>query len=67
MFYIEPEHRNIKTLGALVKEAKKFASSVNIPLRFDLLLEADTNTKKRLFKMYGFKPLSVVGYYEPDI
>jgi hypothetical protein len=63
MFYIEPEHRNIRTLDALMKEIKGFAVSKNLPIRLDFLVDGEVSAKARLFERYGFKPFSVVGVY----
>jgi len=63
MFYIEPEHRNIKTLGALVKSAQEFADSHKLPLRIDFAVNGDEETRKRLMKMNNFDVKSIVGIY----
>lgn len=63
MFYVEPEHRNIKTLGRLVEAAKDFAKDQNMPLRLEFLSHNDEQLKKRVLKIHGFDVVAIVGEY----
>lgn len=61
MFYIKPEHRSLKNLGALVNSAKDYASGANLPLRLEFYGSVSQEVRKRLFKMHGFNVDAVVG------
>lgn len=63
MFYVEPQHRSIKTLGRLVEAAKDFAKEQDLPLRVEFLSQNDEQLKKRVLKMHGFEVVAVVGEY----
>lgn len=63
MFYVEPEHRNLKVLNSLVREIKKFAEDNDMPLRLDLTFKADLKVKERLLEMNGLEPYALVGVY----
>lgn len=63
MFFIEKEHRNIKTLDALMKQIKEFAMTHNLQIRLDFLVDRSVGVKKRLFERYGFNVNSIVGVY----
>lgn len=63
MFYVEPEHRNIKTLDALMNKVKDFAVSHKLPVRLDFFTKRDEGAKKRLFSRYGFEVKGVMGVY----
>ena len=63
MFYVLPEHRNIKNLGGLVEGIKSFADEHMMPLRLEFITNNDEELRKRVFKLHGFKVCSVVGEY----
>ena len=63
MFYVEPQHRNIKRLSALVNKSKEFADLHNLPLRLEFATNVSAEVRTRLFKMHGFKVASVMGEY----
>lgn len=63
MFYVSPEHRNIKNLSELINAAKDFATDKNISIRIESLANNDEDLRKRLFTMHGFRVLSVTGVY----
>lgn len=63
MFYIEPEHRSLRTLNTLVNEVKAFADEKNLPLRLEFIVNDDEELRKRLLSMNGLKVQSVVGVY----
>ncbi len=63
MFYVNKEHRNIDNLGGLVKEIKKFAKDVNMPIKLEFLSNNDLELKKRVLEMHGFSVFSVTGVY----
>jgi hypothetical protein len=67
MFYVEPEHRNIKNLGDLVQSAKEFAIEHALPIRLEFVTNNDEETRKRLFKLHGFEPSAVVGFYNKEV
>lgn len=61
MFYVEPEHRNMKELSKLVGAAKDFAKGHGFPLRVEFILNNDEELKRRLLKMHGFDVALLVG------
>lgn len=63
MFYVEPEHRNIKTLGRLVEAAKDFAKEQDMPLRLEFLAQDNAELRARVLKIHGFDVVCVVGEY----
>lgn len=63
MFYVLPEHRNIKSLGRLVSAAKDFAKEHDLPLRLEFISQNDEELKKRVLKMHGFEVVCIVGEY----
>lgn len=63
MFYVLPEHRNLKTLNTLVKEVKAFAAEQKLPLRLEFVANGDEKLKERLLTMNGFKIGAVIGVY----
>ena len=64
MFYVLPEHRNIKNLSALVNKSTEFASSHDLPLRLEFATETSEKIRERLFRMHNFKVCAVVGSYD---
>ena len=60
MFFVEKEHRNIKTLDTLMKAIKEFAMSHDLQVRVDFLT-GSLKARKRLLARYGFKVSSLVG------
>ena len=64
MFYVEKEHRNIRTLSDLIEHSKAFASQNNLPLRIETIANNDEELRKRLFRMHGFNVYSVVGVFK---
>jgi hypothetical protein len=66
MFYVQPEHRNIKDLSALVNKSKEFAEALGIPLRIQFATDAKYSVKERLFRMHNFEISSVVGTYNKE-
>ena len=63
MFYIMPEHRNIKTLGALLDKIKDFAVTHNFPVRVDFQTNVSIEARERLLTRFGFKVSSISGVY----
>lgn len=63
MFYIKPEHRNIKTLDALMKTIKEFAMTHGLPVRLDFFISKSLKSHKRLLERYGFKVSALLGVY----
>ena len=63
MFYIEPEHRNIRTLDALMDAIKGFAVENKFSIRLDFILNNDLLAKQKLLERYGFKVLVLAGVY----
>tara|TARA_R110002020_G_scaffold10785_5_gene40951 strand:- start:2925 stop:3365 length:441 start_codon:yes stop_codon:yes gene_type:complete len=63
MFYIQPEHRALKHLSALIKEAQGFALANDLSLRMDFVNDAPLKVRKRLFDMHNFKIKSIAGVY----
>ena len=61
MFYVEPEHRNIRTLDALMKEIKGFSVENNLPIRIDFRHGYSLKGRERLLNRYGLQVQSVVG------
>lgn len=66
MFYVKPEHRSLKSLGALVGAARDFSDEKGIPIRVELIIQGDQSTRERLLKIHGFKPYAVIGVYENE-
>jgi len=65
MFYIEPEYRNLKRFGGLVKSSKRFADDMNLPLRLDFITPTiSEDLKKRVFDMHKFNVTGVSGIWE---
>lgn len=64
MFSIQKEYRNMRNLSAFIKEAKVFAKENNLPLKIESLASDDEEVRKRLFRMHGFRVLSVTGIYK---
>ena len=64
MFYVEPEHRSMKTLGALVDAAKEFAREHEMPIRVDFISQNDEELRKRLLTRHGFTVALVVGVFD---
>lgn len=63
MIYIDKDIRNIKILGGLMDEIKRFADSQNLPVKLEFICNNDEEVRKRLYKRNGFTPRSVTGYY----
>ena len=63
LFYVEPEHRNLKRLSGLVEACKSFADEYDLPFRLDFISQNDENLRMRLLRMHGFKVYSVSGVY----
>jgi hypothetical protein len=63
MFYVQPEHRSIKHLNALVEKSKEFASLHDTSLRLEFATEVSEEIRKRLFRMNGLKVESITGAY----
>lgn len=66
MFYVYPEHRNIKNLSGLVNKCKGFAASLDVPLRLEFATEVNEKIRTRLFRMHGFDICAIVGMYEKE-
>lgn len=62
MLYIEPEHRGMKTLGEMVEYVKSFADENKLIVRLEHV-GRNPELSKRLYKMHGFEPTSVIGEY----
>tara|TARA_R110002020_G_scaffold95809_1_gene229607 strand:- start:654 stop:1085 length:432 start_codon:yes stop_codon:yes gene_type:complete len=63
MFYVEPQHRSIKTLGRLVEAAKAFSKEHDLPLRLEFISRNDEELRRRVLKMHGFEVVCVIGEY----
>ena len=63
MFYVEPQHRNLKRLSGLVNACKDFAYEQKAALRLDFISQKDEELRIRLLRMHGFKIHSIVGVY----
>lgn len=63
MFYIYPDSRDIKSLGALVESIKDFAKSHSLPIRLEFIVNNDEALRRRVLEMHGFKPSALVGIY----
>ena len=63
MFYIDPECRNINSLGGLVEAIKEFAKANNLLVRLEFISKNDEKLKARLLRMNGFEVGGVIGVY----
>ena len=64
LFYVEPEHRNIRRLSGLVEACKAFAREHDIPLHLNFHTNIDIEKRVRLLRMHGFDVTSVSGVYK---
>ena len=67
MFYIKPEHRNIKAIKSLVVEAVKFSNENDLPLRLDFVTDASVASKARLAEMCGLTVKGVICEYRKAV
>lgn len=67
MFYVDPDYRNIKTLGGLVEEAKQFAIVHKLPLKLEFICDGgDYPLRARMFRRHGLQVYSVTGGLNVD-
>jgi len=66
MFYIKPEYRKLKHFSELINATKDFAVEKNLPLRLQFTTNISEKLRNRLFDMYGFKVVSVIGEYNNE-
>lgn len=63
MFYVQPEHRNLKALSELVENIKQFAREKDMPVKLEFITDNDQKLRERVLEMHGFKVYSVSGIY----
>lgn len=63
MFYILPEHRNIRNIKALCQAARDFADTTALPLRLEYAITKNQKSQEKLLKLMGFRISGLTGSY----